>query len=377
MLMLKHRNPRDPDNRWITQSESIERKARQIARRSERSQAHGDDYLSASLEREVSIIVETIDSERELHRIQLRHIKEEELYIGTDLLGVEARTPRYSPYRYPEREKLQRRRGMLTKERRELESTFGSLEVLLESDPSPTQRRPVRSYRGDNSISPTGIQSQVNDFDSFMSGTYGISASPPDFVAHSMGGLIVRKWLSNHVPLTAPSSVVFLGTPHFGVPCADGIGSCSTGTGDMRRGSAFLVNLHTTWETNPTAVRCLDVIGLANDDNVHGWGDGLVPGYSATMRTGGTVMGLPSNYASNRACVWIRRSPSSSSSITVGTVSTWPVLQLMTNPCGSMTEDIDVYVFSGTGGDVAAAWIGGQLLNPSPFIWAGRTTLLP
>ena len=48
---------------------------------------------------------------------------EEESGIGTELLQMEARTPRYSPYRFPEREKLQRRLGQLSQERRRFKMT--------------------------------------------------------------------------------------------------------------------------------------------------------------------------------------------------------------------------------------------------------------
>ena len=47
----------------------------------------------------------------------------EESEINTELLQMEQRTPRYSPYRYPEREKLQRRRGRIKEHQRNLRIT--------------------------------------------------------------------------------------------------------------------------------------------------------------------------------------------------------------------------------------------------------------
>lgn len=44
----------------------------------------------------------------------------EESEINTELMQMEQRTPRYSPYRYPEREKLQRRRGRIKEQQRSL-----------------------------------------------------------------------------------------------------------------------------------------------------------------------------------------------------------------------------------------------------------------
>ncbi len=43
-----------------------------------------------------------------------------EITVNTELIQMEERTPRYSPYRYPEREKLQRRVHSLEQERRRL-----------------------------------------------------------------------------------------------------------------------------------------------------------------------------------------------------------------------------------------------------------------
>ncbi len=45
---------------------------------------------------------------------------QEESEINTELMQMEQRTPRYSPYRFPEREKLQRRRGRVLEQRRRL-----------------------------------------------------------------------------------------------------------------------------------------------------------------------------------------------------------------------------------------------------------------
>ena len=42
----------------------------------------------------------------------------EECYVDTELMQMEQRTPRYSPYRFPEREKLQRRLSRIAEERR-------------------------------------------------------------------------------------------------------------------------------------------------------------------------------------------------------------------------------------------------------------------
>lgn len=74
---------------------------------------------SSILEDEVALVLHQIDATRERERDTLDSLLEEECDIGSELLQMEARTPRYSPYRFPEREKLQRRLGRLSQERRQ------------------------------------------------------------------------------------------------------------------------------------------------------------------------------------------------------------------------------------------------------------------
>ena len=50
----------------------------------------------------------------------MRSLVRVECYVDTELMQMEQRTPRYSPYRYPEREKLQRRLHHVGGERRKL-----------------------------------------------------------------------------------------------------------------------------------------------------------------------------------------------------------------------------------------------------------------
>ena len=70
------------------------------------------------LEEEVALVLHQIDESRVRTCDVMDSLLEEECGIGTELLQMEDRTPRYSPYRFPEREKLQRRLGQLSKERR-------------------------------------------------------------------------------------------------------------------------------------------------------------------------------------------------------------------------------------------------------------------
>ena len=54
----------------------------------------------------------------------MQSLLDSECDIETELMQMEARTPRYSAYRFPEREKLQRRLGHIAVERRQFTMTL-------------------------------------------------------------------------------------------------------------------------------------------------------------------------------------------------------------------------------------------------------------
>ena len=60
-----------------------------------------------------------LKSARTLEEATRRSLLRQECYIDTELMHMEQRTPKYSPYRFPEREKLQRRLHQLERERRD------------------------------------------------------------------------------------------------------------------------------------------------------------------------------------------------------------------------------------------------------------------
>ena len=71
-----------------------------------------------SLDDQIWLTLHHIETNREREQTVKENLLLEECEIGTELLQMEARTPRYSAYRFPEREKLQRRLGQLAAERR-------------------------------------------------------------------------------------------------------------------------------------------------------------------------------------------------------------------------------------------------------------------
>ena len=68
---------------------------------------------------------------------QLHSLMKVEVYIDNELMGMNRRTPTYSPYRFPERDKLQRRLFGIEAERRRLHAMYvdrvhGLQKTLLE-----------------------------------------------------------------------------------------------------------------------------------------------------------------------------------------------------------------------------------------------------
>lgn len=68
--------------------------------------------------RELALILDHLDDTRATREYVQKDLLDQECFIRTELHGVEARTPRYSPYRFPERQKLQRQLHQLASERR-------------------------------------------------------------------------------------------------------------------------------------------------------------------------------------------------------------------------------------------------------------------
>ena len=76
--------------------------------------------VTDTIRREIALVLSHIDRENQLNEELKRNLLRVECYVCTELTQMEQRTPRYSPYRFPEREKLQRRLMQLEQERRKL-----------------------------------------------------------------------------------------------------------------------------------------------------------------------------------------------------------------------------------------------------------------
>jgi uncharacterized protein (TIGR03437 family) len=123
-----------------------------------------------------------------------------------------------------------------------------------------------------------------------------INAPQVDVVVHSMGGLILRSYLSGK--LTTPGAflppanhkvrkAVFLATPHFGpglAPTLLQFGGTDPQVRQIVPGSRFIYDL-ATWNQGGDDLRGIDAVSVVG--SVTGGTDGLVPGPSASLSFAG------------------------------------------------------------------------------------------
>ena len=86
--------------------ESLEAKAEKIIK--EFDPQDWDNSVPTILKREIALILNQIKQLKKFHNSQLSKLTDTECQIGTEMIQMEDRTPRYSSYKYPEREKFQR-----------------------------------------------------------------------------------------------------------------------------------------------------------------------------------------------------------------------------------------------------------------------------
>ncbi len=99
-------------------AERLEQQARTMIKRPDRNGQPSSTIRS--LEQELALTLDHLDKTRELHESLRRNLVRIECYVDNELIDMERRTPKYSPYRFPEREKLQRRLIRIEEERRRL-----------------------------------------------------------------------------------------------------------------------------------------------------------------------------------------------------------------------------------------------------------------
>ena len=114
-LMTQRREDRD---RATSFAETLEKRAWQVAATS--SQLDDDLLPSALIKDQIALCLDQIDQQRAREQQITQQLRQAECDIDTELMQMEQRTPRYSPYRFPEREKLQRRLARIGEEQRRL-----------------------------------------------------------------------------------------------------------------------------------------------------------------------------------------------------------------------------------------------------------------
>src|ERR1700678_2744658 len=173
--------------------------------------------------------------------------------------------------------------------------TFGIADQVLESNGE------VSLFFSTCSLSSTAtIEDLAGAFATFLSGlqyTNGQPLETVDVVAHSMGGLVLRAYLSGKQDTagvfqppaaTHVRKAVFLASPNFGTPIASLL-PVSTQVDEMASGSNFLFDLG-TWNQGTDDLRGVDAVAAAGNagsggtGNPAGFDDGVVPLTSASLR---------------------------------------------------------------------------------------------
>lgn len=173
--------------------------------------------------------------------------------------------------------------------------TFGIADQVLQSNGE------VSLFFDTCSLSSTAtIEDLGAAFGTFLAGltyTNGQPVTTVDVVAHSMGGLVLRAYLSGRQDssgvfqppaATYVRKAVFLATPHFGTPIASLLPLVNQ-VEEMASGSAFLFALG-TWNDGTDDLRGIDAIAAAGNagtgllSGTAGFDDGVVPLTSASLR---------------------------------------------------------------------------------------------
>ena len=109
----------DDEVRPESLTDTLEQRARDAT--SSRSSWEVEGFSASSiLEDEMALTLHQLGGLRARGKKIEESLLHEESEINTELMQMEQRTPRYSPYRFPEREKLQRRRSRVLEQGRRL-----------------------------------------------------------------------------------------------------------------------------------------------------------------------------------------------------------------------------------------------------------------
>jgi uncharacterized protein (TIGR03437 family) len=174
--------------------------------------------------------------------------------------------------------------------------TFGNLQQYLTQDGAAVYFFNNCQYPG------ASIETLGQDFGKYLASLKnldGTAVTTVDVVAHSMGGLIVRSYLSGKQntaglfqPPAAPAlrKLILLATPNFGTPVASLASFLGPQASEMALGSAFLWDLN-TWLQNADDLRGVDSLAVIGNAAIYSNGsltlqnasDGVVSLTSASL----------------------------------------------------------------------------------------------
>lgn len=106
----------DKSNQMQSFSQKLEEGARNVLGAQNRQAS--PFFRSSFIEDGIALTLHQIERLRSREQDIMQSLLQAECYVETELMQMEQRTPRYSPYRFPEREKLQRRLSHIAEERR-------------------------------------------------------------------------------------------------------------------------------------------------------------------------------------------------------------------------------------------------------------------
>ncbi len=176
-------------------------------------------------------------------------------------------------------------------------STFGTADQVLQANGEVSLFFDNCSVKGSPGIEDLGVA--FGKFLAQLKFENGQAVTSVDVVAHSLGGLILRSYLSGKQPGSAtylpPANpgirkVVFLATPHFGTEIASLFGGDAQ-TRELSSGSTFLFDLN-TWNQGTDDLRGVDAIAVIGNGGTGrspvfpsspGFDDGVVPLSSGSL----------------------------------------------------------------------------------------------
>jgi len=173
--------------------------------------------------------------------------------------------------------------------------TFGIADQVLQSNSEVSLFFNTCSLPGSATIED--LAAAFGSFIASLKYTNGQPVETVDVVAHSMGGLVLRAYLSGKQDAsglfqppaaTHVRKAVFLATPNFGTGIASILG-VSTQVNEMASGSGFLFGLD-TWNDGTDDLRGVDAVAAAGNagsgglGNPAGFDDGVVTLTSASLR---------------------------------------------------------------------------------------------